>query len=168
MRRGSTVQAVSSLAVTYVKRTHKRYTKLAFSCQRCLPVPLVDQLEAGQRQVGVDVADVFRAAGDQGRLAAGGDDPLDVGDLGQQALEDAVDEADVAVVDAGLHGGGGVAADQLGGLADVHPVETRGVREEGFGRDADPGRDDPPHVLPRRVDHVEGGGGAEVDHDHRR
>ena len=79
--------------------------------------------------------------------------------------EDAVDEADVAVVEADLEVVDGVGADDLGGLADVDAGEAGGAEEERVGGDAEAWSDGSADVFAARGDDVEGGGGAEVDDD---
>ena len=86
-------------------------------------------------------------------------------ELGDHAFEDAVDQADVAVVEADLQVVDGVGADDLGGLADVDAGQARGAGEESVGGDAEAGGDGAAEVFAAGTDDVEGGGGAEVDDD---
>ncbi len=88
-------------------------------------------------------------------------------ELGHDALEDAVDQSDVAVIEAGLEVGDGVGADDFGGALDVHAAEAGGAGEQGVGADAEAGGDGAAEVFAACGDDVEGGRGAEVDHDAR-
>ena len=85
------------------------------------------------------------------------------------ARDEPVDQADVAVDDARLHRVDGVAADHARRPRDLDARELRGVRaQSASGEMPMPGAMTPPDVLAlARVDAVEGGRGAEVDHDHR-
>jgi hypothetical protein len=95
--------------------------------------------------------DVARVRGDLARQAAAGDDARRRRDLlrpaRRDALEDAVDEADVAEVEAALQVADGVGADDLGGALDVDAAEARGAGEERIGADAEAGRDGAAEVL---------------------
>ncbi len=104
-------------------------------------VALVDDAEAGEGEAVVDGGEVLGAGGDERGEAAGGDDPGVGAELGDHAGEDAVDQADVAVVEADLHVVDGVGADDLGGTLDVDAGQAGGAGEEGVGGDAQAGSD---------------------------
>ena len=104
---------------------------------------------------------------DQPRQPAGGDDAAGVPELLLQAADQALDQARVAVDDARLHGVDGVAPDHARGQRDLHPRQARGPAEERLGADLHARRDHAAQVLALGRDAVEGGGGAEVDDDHR-
>ena len=82
-------------------------------------VAFPDEAEAVEGEHFVDAADVLAAAGDELGEAAGGDGFGVGAELGDEAFEDAVDQADVAVVEADLDVVGGAGADDLGGLLDL-------------------------------------------------
>src|ERR1044072_6233160 len=82
-------------------------------------VALMDELETDVRQLRLDVRDALGAFSDELGEASGGDDRAQVGQLGGEARQDAVDEADVAEVEARLHGARRVAAHEAGRAADV-------------------------------------------------
>src|SRR5580658_595416 len=69
------------------------------------------QPQALERQVGVDLLDHHGALGEQRRQAAGADDLHRAAVFGADAGDQALDHADIAPVDAGLHGGDSGAAD---------------------------------------------------------
>ena len=70
--------------------------------------------------------------------------------------DDALQHADVAVVEPGLHGGDGRGPDQLVGLPDLDARQTGRALEEGIRRDLHPGTDDAPQILTLAGDRVEG------------
>ena len=113
------------------------------------PVAVVDDLQSLQRQLGIDVVDVLALFGEQRRQAAGGDDVLESGTSLLDAREDAVDEAEVAEVDARLHVDDGVRADHASRALDVDARQSRGAGEQRLGGDVQAGRDDAADVLAR-------------------
>ena len=70
----------------------------------------------------------------------------------------AVDRAGLDRLDRGL-------ADHAAGLDQLHPAQRGGPAEQGVQGDLDAGHDGAAQVLALVRDDVEGGGGAEVDHD---
>ena len=76
---------------------------------------------------------------------------LAIAKLGDDALEDAVDQADVAEVKAALQVADGVGADDLGGALDVDAAEPRGAVEERIGAEAEAGRDGAAQILARAL-----------------
>jgi hypothetical protein len=134
-------------------------------------VALEENAQAVECEQVVDLLDVARIGGDEVRKAAAGDDArlavLVGAEFGENALDDAVDEADVAEVNSALQMADGVGADDLGGALDVDAVETRGAVETARRRSSR-GRERwrRPGTRPRG-DHFEFGGCAEVDHDAR-
>ena len=136
-----------------------------------LEVALEDDAQTAEGEGLVDQGAVAGAFGDEAGEAAGGDgvDARAGREAGvemlEHAVEDAVDEADVAVVEADLDVVDGACADDLGGAFDVDAGEAGGAAEEGFGGDAEAGRDGSAEELAAGGDDVEGGGGAHVDDD---
>src|SRR5438874_5162977 len=121
-------------------------------------VALIDEAEAGEGEVFVHLRDVAAARGDEAREAASGDGAGVGAELGDHAREDAVDQADVAVVEADLEVVHRASADDLGGLADIDAGQTGGPGEEGIGGDAEARRDGSAEELAAAGDTVEGGG----------
>ncbi len=111
--------------------------------------------------------DVLALGGDGLGQPAGGDD-RGIGQLLQQALQDAVHLAHVAVEEAGLHGLDRVPADHPLGPGDLHPGQPGGPGGQGIRGDLDARQDQAAEILPPVVDHIEGGGGPEVHGDERR
>jgi len=128
-------------------------------------VALVDEAEAAEGEQFVDLGDVLGTAGDETRESSGGDGLGIRAQLGDHAFEDAVDQADVAVVEADLEVVDGAGADDLGGLADVDAREAGRAGKQRFGGDPETGGDGSAEELAFGGDDVEGGGGAEVDDD---
>ena len=102
---------------------------------------------------------------DERREAAGGDDGAGVAELGEDALDQPVDQADVAVDDARLHRVDGVAPDDLRRLGDLDARELGRAREERVGADLQARREDAAEVLALGRHAVEVRRGAEVDDD---
>ena len=111
------------------------------------PVALEENAQAIEGEHVVDLGDVARVGGDHARQAAGGDHARLLAQLGEDALEDAVDEADVAVVEAALQMADGVGADDLGGALDVDAAEAGGAGEERVGAEAEAGSDGAAEVF---------------------
>src|ERR1700712_5529488 len=105
------------------------------------------QAETLEGEIFIDVADKARTAANQTRMTAGGDDAGIGAKFADQALHHAVNGADGSVVEAGLHAGDRVAADDAGGLAEIDQGEPGGAAEEGFGGNADPGGDDASEIF---------------------
>ena len=87
--------------------------------------------------------------------------------LGEDALQNAIHQADVAVVKAALQMRDGVGADHLGRALDVDAAQPRGARKQRIGADAEARRDGAAQVLAALRDHFKLGRRAEVDHDAR-
>ena len=128
-------------------------------------VAFVEDAQAREREVVVDLLDRARERRDQAREPAGRDDGARKAELLDEAVDEAVDEADVAVDDAGLHRVLRVATDHARRLGDLDARKLGGAGEERVGADLDAGRDDAAKVLALRRDAVEGRRGAEVDDD---
>ena len=73
--------------------------------------------------------------------------------LRDHALDDAVDEADVAEVKAALQVAHGVGADDLCGALDVDAAKARGAVKERIGAEAQAGRDGAAEIFAARRDH---------------
>ncbi len=132
-------------------------------------IALKENAQAVEREHVVDLLDVARVGSDHARQAAAGDDArrlLGVGaKLRKNALDDAVDEADVAEVNSALQVADGVGADDLCRALDVDAAQARGAREERVGAEAEAGRDGAAEIFAARGDHFKFCGRAEVDHD---
>src|SRR5260221_5021963 len=108
-----------------------------------LPVALVAEREALERQHVVALVDRTGLRGDEGREPARADDARREIHLGLDAVDDGVDEARVTEDEARLHARDRVAAD---GDARAHDLDARqlgGRREERAGRDGGGGRAGP-------------------------
>ena len=88
-------------------------------------------------------------------------------ELGDDALDDAVDKADVAEVEAALQVADGVGADDFCGALDVDAAQAGGAIEKRVGAEAQAGRDGAAEILAAGGDDFKLGRGAEVDHDAR-
>jgi hypothetical protein len=131
-------------------------------------VTLVDEAETGEGEQFVDVTDEFRTARDEACEASGGDSAGIRAELGDHAFENAVDEADVAVVEADLEVVDCAGADDLGGLTNVDAGQAGGAGEEGVGRDGEARGNGSAEELALGGDAIEGSSSAEVDDDDRR
>lgn len=121
--------------------------------------------EAVEGDVWVDDLDLWDAAGDEGGVAAGGDDLWGSAEFVAELGEDFFDEATVAEDGAGLHGVGGGLADGGGWLGEFDFWEECGFLGEVAGHGAETRGDDAAGVGWGGGDDVEGDGGAEVDDD---
>ena len=130
-----------------------------------MPVALKEDAEAVEGEEVVDLADVAGVFCDHAGQAAGGNDAGLVAEFGEDALDDAVDEACVAVVQARLQMADGVGAYDFGGALDVDAAETGGAGEERFGAEPEAGSDGSAEIFAFLGDDFEFGGGAEVDDD---
>ena len=130
-------------------------------------VPFPDHLQAFEREVLVHDLDVARAFDDHVGLPAGGDGFGFRAEFGDDALQDAVDHADGAEVQAGLHAGHGVGADHVLGRPEIHQRQARGLAEQGVDGDADADGDGAAEVFGVLRNHVEVDGGAHIDDDAR-
>src|SRR5437764_14889056 len=105
-------------------------TRVSFRVQRGVPwfssmsaasraaIAVVDDLEAGEGEVVVDVLDVLAVGREQRGEAAGGGDGFQVWHLALDPREHAVDEAEVAAGKPRLHVGAGVGGDGARRLPD--------------------------------------------------
>src|ERR1700679_2753979 len=128
-------------------------------------IALPDEAEAVEGEGLVDLLDEAGVGGDEPGEAAGGDGFGGGAELGDHALEDAVDLADGAVVEADLDVVRGVGADDLGGLFDFDAGEAGGAGEERVGGDADAGSDGAAEKLALGGDYIERRSRADVDDD---
>ena len=128
-------------------------------------IAIVDEAQAVEGEAVVDFGDVFRFAGDEVGEAAGGNTLCFRAELGDHALEDRIDEADVAPEQTDLEIVDGVGPDDFCGTANLDTRQTRGAGKEGFGRDVEAGGDGSAEELTFAGDDVEIRGGAEVDDD---
>src|ERR1017187_6461633 len=130
-------------------------------------VPFPDHLQALERQVLVDDLQVARALDDHVRLPASGDGLGFGAELGDDALQDAIDHADGAEVEAALHAGHRVGAHHVLGRPEIHQRQAGGFGEQGGDGDADADRDGPTEVFAVFRNHVEVDGGAHIDNHAR-
>src|SRR5919199_4911538 len=131
-------------------------------------VPLVNEPQPVERERQVDLADELRGGRNQRGEAARGDDARAAAQLLDHAPEDAVDQARVAVVEAGLDGRDGRSPDDLVRPLDADAREPRRARKQSVGRDGDAWRDDAAEVAPALLDDLEVRRRAEVHDDARR
>src|SRR5438445_248653 len=89
-------------------------------------------------------------------LTSASTSPVWAARLGEHAVDDAVDEPDVAVDDPGLHALHGVLADHALRPRELDARELRRVLEERLARDPDPGGDRAAQVFALRRHAVEG------------
>src|SRR5579862_1483337 len=107
-----------------------------------------DEAKAFEGEEFVGLLDVFGAFGYQFGLAAGSNDTdLAGAEFILHAEEHAVHHVHGAVVEAGLHIGDGIGADDSAGILDFDAREFGGAREERLGSDTDAGRDDAAQVF---------------------
>ena len=107
-----------------------------------------------------------RAAEQMGQ-AAGADHGHGLAIFLLDARDQALDQADIAPIDARLHGGNGVAADHVLGAADGDARQQRGGLVQRLGRQIGARRDHAAVIVAVLRDDVESGGGAEIHHDQR-
>src|SRR4029079_8480395 len=132
-----------------------------------LLIASVDQPETVERQELVDGFDGARLGREQRAVAAGRDDACARGDLAANAIDQPVDERDVAVDAPRLDRVHGRLADDLRRLHELDLRELRRLRAERVERDADAGRDHAAEILALLRYAVERRRGAEVDDDAR-
>src|SRR5688572_15958793 len=125
----------------------------------------MDQAKARQGQEEIDLFDPFGSPPEELRETARRDDPGLLADLARDAVDQAVDEREVAEVEAGLDRAHRRLADDPLGATDLDSPESRRALEEGLGGDRDARHDDPARVLPLLGDDVERGRRSEVDDD---
>src|ERR1700678_1711841 len=101
-----------------------------------------------------------------GESAAGNDARLGA-EFGDDAIQDAVDQSDVAVVKAALQMADGVGADDLGGPFDVDAAQAGGAGKQRIGTQAEAGGDDAAEILPAGGNDLKFRRRAEVDDDRR-
>src|ERR1043165_7629361 len=85
-----------------------------------------------------------------------------------QALQNAIHQAQVAKEQACLNAADRGAANDLGGLANIDQRKARRVLKESARGNADAGRDDAAKVLAFAGNCVKGGCGAQIDYHARR
>ncbi len=124
-----------------------------------------DQPQAFEREVFVVNLHQPRTIGDQLPLAAGGDGLGAGSELGGDAFDDAIDQADESVIQAGLNAAHGIAAHQFFGLTKIHHGQAGRACEESVDRHADAGRDQTAEEFRIFRNHVEVDRGAQID-DH--
>src|SRR4051794_23140015 len=102
-------------------------------------VAFEENAQAFEREHVVNLRDIARVAADLSRQAASGDDLHFTAQFLHHALEDAVDQANVAVIQAALKVRDGVGADDLLRALDIDAAEPGGARKERIGADAEAG-----------------------------
>jgi len=131
----------------------------------CSAIAIVDEAQAFEGEAVVDFGDVLRLGGNEVRKAPGGNAFCLGAELGDHALENRVDQTDVAPKQANLEIVDGVGSDDLGGAADFHARQTRGAGEQRLCRDVEAGGDRSAEKFALAGDNVEVGGRAKVDDD---
>src|SRR6476619_7189134 len=124
-------------------------------------VPLPNDAQPFEGEKFVHVAEKSGTPGNEHGLAAGADDLRPRPQLVDEPLDNAIDHAQGAVVQARLNTLHGSVPDQLGGLAEVDQGKASRLTEEGFDGDADAGGDDATQILGPGGDYVEGDGGTQ-------
>src|SRR5579872_7625057 len=130
-------------------------------------VSFPDNAQTIQGKEVIYLLDVFRSGTDHGPEAAGGEYFCFGAKLGQQKFEDAIDKAEIAVVQTRLQTSNCVCADDAGRLANFHAWQPSGAGEESVCRNANTGTDDSAEIFALGGDAIEGCRGAEI-HDHAR
>ena len=130
-------------------------------------IEVSDDTEAFEGEVRADEVYLGEAGGNEGGVAAGGDDMETAAgaELEANLGEDLADEATVAVNGAGKHGRACGFADGGGGLGGADMREERGALEKVIGHGAEAGGDDAANVAAVRGDDVEGDSSAEIDNN---
>src|SRR6266496_134855 len=125
----------------------------------------MNEAESGQGQQRVDLLDPLRTASKELCHASRRDHARLCSDLPGDPLDHAVDEREIAEVEARLDRARGRLAHHLLGSPDLDAPETGGALEERLRRDRDSRHDDSTGVLSLRGDDVERGRRTEVDDD---
>src|SRR5688572_22327634 len=125
----------------------------------------MNQAEPRQGQQGIDLFDALGTASEELGQPSGRDDAGLVADLFRDAVDQSVDEREIAEVEAGLDGTDGRLADDPVGPPDLDPPQPSGALEERLRGDRDARHDDSARVLPLLGDDVERGRRSEVDDD---
>src|SRR5580700_11337810 len=128
-------------------------------------ISLIDNAQTLKGERVVDLRNVLRFMRDQVRDTTCGDAPGVGAQPGDHALENAVDQANVAVKETNLQCLNGVGTNDLGRLADFDAWQTRGTGEERFGRDVKAGGDGAAEELSFAGDNIKIGCRAEIDDD---
>ena len=121
--------------------------------------------EAIEGDVWIDRIDLGQAGGDEGRIAAGGDDFWFAGEFGADLREDFPDQSAVADDGADLHGVDSGFANGGGGLGEFDLWKQGGFSGKVARHRAEAGGDDAAAVGGLGGNDVEGDGGAEIDDD---
>src|SRR5260370_25456986 len=128
---------------------------------------LEDLDQAARRDVGNGLIDNLGRPLEHGCKATGGNDSHRAPELGLDARHDALNQADIAPEDAGMHAGHRVGANPLLWLLD-HDARQQGRRAvQGLDAEVDSWCDGAAAVAALFIDHVEIRRGPEVDHEHR-
>ena len=128
----------------------------------------VDQAQSFQRQSLVNFLDEFRTSGNQWRETAGGNHSRRTAKLIDHFFENAVDQADVAVIKAGLHRFHRRRSDDFLRTLDFHARQLRSPIKQSVGRNGNPGRDHSAHIFAVGIDRVESRRRPKINDDARR
>ena len=105
--------------------------------------------------------------GEQRGQSAGGDDLHGAAEFSSYPGQQALDQADIPPVHAGLHGRDGGPADHRLRPADADARQAGGGLVKGLKRQVDARADDAAEVGTRTVYHIERGRGTKIDDDQR-
>ncbi len=120
-----------------------------------------------QRQHRFHALHIFTVRGDQPGKPAGCHRLCVRAKLREHTFQDAVHQADVAVIQPDLDVVRRVGADDFGWLLYLDARQSRCTGEQRLGRDAQTGSDRTAQKLALARDHVEGRRGAQIHHDRR-
>src|SRR5215831_9182126 len=108
------------------------------SARARMTIAFKQDAEAVEREQVVDLANVMRVGGDHASQAASSDHAGLLPKLGEDALQYAIDQADISVVEAALQVADGVGSDDLCGPLDVYAAQPGSARKERFGAQPQP------------------------------
>src|SRR5690625_29272 len=128
---------------------------------------LMEQPDAAQRQVKIDVVNGITGRFEQRCQATGCDHPVLPLAFAIDASNQPLDQAYIAPEDTRLHGRNRVIADNLPRLVQRDSRQAGGGQIERFQGEIDPGGDHTTTIATVRIDYIEGGGRPEIQDDHR-
>src|SRR5207245_2330357 len=130
--------------------------------RRCISLP--DNAQTIEGEQIIHMLDVFRSGSDESRQTAGGHDGSGFPHLFEQALQDAIHQTEIAIVEARLQTAYRRATDDADGFADVHAWQSCRLFKQCVGGNPNAGADYAALIFSFGRYAIEGGGRTEI-HD---
>src|SRR5437868_7127273 len=122
LERGGSLDSLRSLGMTRLPAASPRRT-----------IAIVDDLQSLQRQLWIDLVDVFAVVDEERGQAAGRDHAFDSTHFTFDARENSVDECEISEIQTRLHVDDRVRADDMRRSLDVDARQAGSAREQRFG-----------------------------------